>query len=71
MSQIIDQAEDLRKQAIALLLHERQTIDEKLQQLGHNGEAVLNNGRKQNACRRCGQAGHTVRTCTAPLDKAE
>jgi hypothetical protein len=53
------------------LLHERQTIDEKLQQLGHNGEPVLNNARKQKVCSRCGQAGHTARTCPIPSDKPE
>jgi hypothetical protein len=71
MSQIIDQAEELRKQAVALLLHERQTINEKLQQLGHNGEPLQTKEPKLKACRRCGQAGHTVRTCPTPLDKPE
>jgi len=67
----IEQAEQLRQEAIVLLLHERQAIDEKLQQLGHNGEPIENKERKQKACRRCGQAGHTIRTCPTPSDKPE
>lgn len=34
----LDKAEDLRQQAIALLLDERKRIDESLAQLGHNDE---------------------------------
>jgi len=67
----LEKVEQLRQEAIALLLQERQTIDEKLKQLGHNGEPILNKGHKKKACRRCGQAGHTVRTCPAPSDKPE
>jgi hypothetical protein len=64
---ILDQAEDLRKQAIALLVGERQTIDERLAQLGYqNGESIEKENRKPKTCGRCGAAGHTVRTCIEP-----
>ena len=64
MSHIIDQAEELRQQAISLLLAERETIDRKLNQLGHDG-AEPKTGRVKK-CSRCGTEGHSVRTCTAP-----
>jgi len=67
----LEKAEQLRQEAISLLLHERQTIDEKLQQLGHDGESAGNTERRQKACGRCGQPGHTVRTCPTPPDKPE
>lgn len=65
---IVDQAEQLRQQAISLLLQERETIDQKLNQLGHNGAAGEIKNRKPNACGRCGQEGHTVRTCPTPKE---
>ena len=60
---IIDQAEQLRQQAISLLLQERGTIDQKLHQFGYDGEAGGTKNRKPTTCGRCGQEGHTVRTC--------
>jgi hypothetical protein len=60
---ILDQAEQLRQQAISLLLQERGTIDQKLNQLGHDGEMGGIKNRKPKTCRRCGQEGHTMRTC--------
>jgi len=58
MSQILDQAEELRKQAIGILLAERQEIDRKLAQLGADGtETPL----KKKACSVCGSAEHTAR----------
>lgn len=60
---ILDQAEQLRQQAISLLLQERGTIDQKLNQLGHNGEAAEIKNRKPKTCGRCGQEGHTMSRC--------
>jgi hypothetical protein len=62
MSQIIDQAEELRTQAIALLLEERETINSKLAQLGWDGAAPVET-RKSRACSKCGQAGHNAKSC--------
>ena len=63
MSQIIDQAEELRAQAIALLLQERNAIEQKLGQLGYDGAETKS--RKQITCGKCGAGGHTARTCPA------
>ena len=60
---ILDQVESLRKQAIDLLLAERNLIDEKLVAFGH-GEGIKN-GRKK-SCSRCGVEGHSIRTCPTP-----
>ena len=60
---IIDQAEQLRQQAIALLLQERGTIEQKLSQLAYDGAASEIKIRKPKTCGRCGQEGHTMRTC--------
>jgi len=58
MSQILEQAEELRKQAVGILLAERQEIDRKLAQLGADGtEAPL----KKKACSVCGNTEHTAR----------
>jgi hypothetical protein len=61
MSQIIDQAESLRQQAIALLMAERQTIDQKLAMLGADGTEVP--AKKMKACSTCGADSHNARTC--------
>ena len=58
MSHTIEQAEELRQKAISLLLQERETIDQKLQQLGHGTEA-----KKVRACSKCGSADHNARSC--------
>jgi hypothetical protein len=60
---ILDQAEQLRQQAISLLLQERGMIEQKLTQLGYDGAAGQTTKRKQKSCGRCGQEGHTMRTC--------
>jgi hypothetical protein len=60
---IIDQAEQLRQQAISLLLQERGTIEQKLSQLGYDGETGGIKNRKRTTCGRCGIEGHTMRTC--------
>jgi len=60
---IIDQAEQLRQQAISLLLQERGTIEQKLSQLGYDGVTNEIKSRKPTTCGRCGQEGHSVRTC--------
>lgn len=63
---ILDQAEQLRQQAISLLLQERGTIQERLTQLGYDGESVGEiKNRKPKTCSRCWQEGHTARTCPA------
>jgi len=58
----IEQAEELRQKALALLLGERQAIDDKLAMLGHDGTAKPVT-RKPTTCAKCGEVGHTVRTC--------
>ena len=63
---ILDQAESLRQQAISLLLQERGTIEQKLNQMGYDGEPGEIKSRKPKSCGRCGQEGHTMRTCTTP-----
>jgi len=63
---IIDQAEQLRQQAISLLLQERGIIGQKLHQLGYDGELGEMGTRNPKTCGRCGQQGHTRRTCPAP-----
>jgi hypothetical protein len=60
MSQITDQAESLRQQAISLLMAERQTIDQKLSLLGADGTEALAAPRSK-ACGVCGSAEHNAR----------
>jgi hypothetical protein len=66
MSQIIDQAEALRQQAISLLMVERQTIDQKLAMLGADATSPVSSpsspGRPR-ACGKCGLLGHNAKTC--------
>jgi hypothetical protein len=63
MSHIIEQAEELRSKAIALLLMERGAIDEQLRLLGHDGIATTNKQAKQKVCGICMDASHNARTC--------
>ena len=65
---ILDQAEQLRQQAISLLLQEHGTIEQKLTQLGYDGAAGEIKTRKPKTCGRCGQEGHTTRTCLAAAE---
>jgi len=58
MSHILDQAEELRKQAIGILLAERQNIDRKLAQLGADGTDA---SAKRRLCSACGSDEHTAR----------
>jgi hypothetical protein len=67
---ILDQAEHLRQQAISLLLQERGSIDQKLTQLGYDGLHGETKTRKSKACGRCGQEGHTIRTCSTTEENA-
>jgi len=60
MSQITDQAETLRQQAIHLLLAERQEIDRKLATLGADG-VDLSSEPKLKRCGVCGSAEHNAR----------
>jgi hypothetical protein len=60
MSTILDQADDLRKQAISILVTERTAIDERLALLGYDGAAPVT---RQKACRVCGDTAHNARTC--------
>lgn len=59
---ILDQAESLRQQAISLLIQERETIEQKLNQLGANSERSPA-AKKVRACSKCGSADHNSRTC--------
>ena len=63
---IIDQVEELRQQAISLLLQERGVIEQKLNQLGYDGVTGEIKNRKPKTCGRCGQQGHTMRRCPTP-----
>ncbi len=56
----LDQAEDLCKQAITLLIQERDLINAKLEQLGFSGETRKAGKR----CSNCGELGHRATTCT-------
>jgi hypothetical protein len=60
MSQIIQQAEELRQQAIALLIQERETLDQKLAQLGYDGTPK----QVQRSCSICGASNHNARRCS-------
>jgi hypothetical protein len=61
MSQITEQAETLRQQAINLLMAERQTIDQKLATLGADGtESPVKKGK---VCGVCSSPDHNARTC--------
>ena len=62
MSQIIDQAESLRQQAIGILMAERQIIDQKLAMLGANGTEATTI-KKIKACSICSSESHNARTC--------
>ena len=61
---ILEQAEELRQKAIVLLLQERETVDQKLAQLGHDGAPR----EPKRACSVCGAADHNARRC--PKNKA-
>ena len=61
MSDILSQAEDLRQKVIALLLAERQAIEEKLAQVGYDGSGQP--AKRSKACSICGSGEHNARTC--------
>ena len=64
MSHAIDQAEDLRKRAVDILLAERAAIDEHLAMLSYDGgEAPSAASSKRRACTVCGNADHNARRC--------
>ncbi len=59
MSHVTEQAEELRQKAIALLLQEREAIDQKLTQLAYNsGPREL-----KRSCSNCGATDHNARRC--------
>ncbi len=69
MSQILEQAEQLRKQAIAILIAERAAIDEQLKLLAYDradAPAGPPPVKKARACAQCGQPGHSAKTCKGP-----
>jgi hypothetical protein len=70
MSQIIDQAESLRLQAIGILMAERQTIDQKLATLGADGTETTTT-KKIKACRVCSSESHNARTCPQKGGRAD
>jgi hypothetical protein len=59
MSQILNQAEELRKQAIGILMTERQEIDRQLALLGADGtESPIT---KRKVCSVCASPDHNAR----------
>ena len=58
---ILEQAEQLRQQAITLLIQERETIETKLAQLGNDGGTPKEVKR---ACSICGATDHNARRCS-------
>ena len=62
MSETIQQADELRGRAVALLLTERTAIDERLKLFGYDG-TVPTTQPKPKSCSVCGGAGHTSRNC--------
>jgi hypothetical protein len=62
MSQVIDQADELRKRAIEILLVERAAIDERLTMLAYNGTPIMPS-EKQRICGICGSPDHNARRC--------
>jgi hypothetical protein len=64
MSHAIDQADELRKRAIEILLTERAAIDERLVMLSYDMAGVPNStANKRRACGTCGSADHNARRC--------
>lgn len=63
MSQIIDQADELRKRAIEILLTERTAIDQRLAVLGHDGTPPVASQRLR-SCGICGSSEHNARRCS-------
>jgi hypothetical protein len=65
MSEIIQQADELRARAITILVAERALIDERLTLLGYDGTApgAPAGGRRAKTCSACGGENHTARTC--------
>jgi len=62
MSQVIEQADELRKQAIDILLTERAAIDERLKMLAYDGTESSSTPR-QRICGICGSGEHNARRC--------
>ena len=62
MSQVIEQADELRKQAIEILLIERAAIDERLKMFAYDGTENSPFVR-QRICGICGSAEHNARRC--------
>ena len=60
MSEILKQAEELRQQAISLLLDERQAIDRTLAMLGYDGGSPAAPA-KPKTCAVCGSPEHNAR----------
>ncbi len=61
---VLEQAEDLRKRAIELLLGERNLIDEKLLTIGYDGAIAEIKKGAARKCGKCGSPDHNARTCT-------
>ncbi len=65
MSHTTEQADELRKRAIEILLVERTAIDERLTMLSYDGAISPNAALgKRRACGICGSADHNARRCT-------
>jgi hypothetical protein len=67
----IERAEEMRQNAIALLLEERSTINDKLAQLGFGTEeAKPTPPPKKRACSVCGGESHNAKTCPNRTEEA-
>jgi hypothetical protein len=69
MSQILEQAETLRQQAIGILMAERHEIDRKLALLGADGSEAVSTTLKPRACARYGNPGAFFRRTSPVFDR--
>ena len=62
MTEAIKRAEELRQNAITLLLEEKGELEEKLAQMGWDGNGTPAK-KKPKTCSLCNTEGHTAPTC--------
>lgn len=63
MSQAIEQADELRRKAIEILLAERAAIDDHLAMLSYNGSPATTAPNRRRLCGVCGSPDHNARRC--------